>query len=150
MTIFLFFLPVPSHPPDNIVCKSYTSTTINVTWDHSFKTNQSEYAEDHYLYYIFIRNIDDGSLWDNEGTPDNSTQIIGLRPGTLYGIRVLVSSTGGMGLASKEIEVRTVAGGTFHILLPDLCFFGQRSFSKGTYESVSLLPPGTRGPLSFT
>uniref|UniRef100_A0A7M5X9R1 Fibronectin type-III domain-containing protein n=1 Tax=Clytia hemisphaerica TaxID=252671 RepID=A0A7M5X9R1_9CNID len=101
---------VPSQPPNNIVCKSYTSTTINVTWDHSFKTNQSGYVEEHYLYYIFIRNIDDDSLWDNEGTPDNSTQIIGLKPGTLYGIRVLVSSTAGMGLASKEIEVRTVAG----------------------------------------
>ena len=60
---------------------------------------------------MFYRNIDDDSLWDNVGTKDNSTTLLGLRPGTLYGIRVLVSSTGGMGLSSKEIQIRTVAGG---------------------------------------
>ena len=106
------FTLVPSEPPANIVAVSYTSTTINVTWEHYFiNSNTTTYPESFYLYYVFYRNLDDGTEWTNVGTKNNSIDLIGLRAGTLYGLRVLISTTASNGLASEEIIIRTVAGG---------------------------------------
>jgi len=103
---------VPSEPPTNILAVSYTSTTINVTWDHfNINYNTSTFFEDFYLYYVFYHNLDDGTDWNNVGTKNNNIDLIDLKPGTLYGLRILISTTASNGLASEEIKIRTVAGG---------------------------------------
>ena len=73
--------------------------------------NISANQQQFYLYYVFYRNLDDGGDWENVGTKENFINLVALRPGTLYGIRILVAINHGNGLASKEMEIRTVAGG---------------------------------------
>lgn len=68
---------------------------------------------DFYMFYVYYREIRKWTPgWEVIGVNNTASLLLDdLTPGTMYGIRILTAVTSGNGLASDEIQVKTIEGG---------------------------------------
>lgn len=104
MSLYLFI--VPSRPPA-FTATSQTPFTIDVDWSLDSSASNAGF-----IYYVYHRPLKGHQRnWTIFGTNKTTARLEDLEPGSLYGIRVSVSTTGANGVASREQEVWTIEGG---------------------------------------
>ena len=99
---------MPNRPPV-FTATSRTPFSIDVDWSADTLSTSSSTG---FIYYIYYRPLKGQQRnWTVFGTTNQTARLNDLVPGSLYGIRVSVSTAGANGVASIEKEIWTIEGG---------------------------------------
>lgn len=109
--IFFILFSVPNTPPPNITLTSNSSTNIRIEWNAIDAQNANGNISGYLIFYQEV--LETGEIYNVMATSDLYVEIINLKPGTQYAVRILGYNEKGNGVASRLYFENTLVAGKF-------------------------------------